>query len=62
MEAMSHHCEHTGYHSGVAKYSPVLESVRFVLVCDQCGMELREVHAETYAPQYVPGQQGQQAA
>jgi hypothetical protein len=40
--------------------------IRFVLVCDGCGEELREVHVEQYAPEYDPSgnraRRGEQAA
>lgn len=42
-------CDHAGFHSGVGKLSPEFEAVRFVVVCDACGEEIREVHVEHYA-------------
>ena len=47
-------CDHGGYHSGVGKLSNDFRAIRFVLVCDGCGEELREVHVEEYAPEYDP--------
>jgi hypothetical protein len=47
-------CDHSGFHSGVGKLSSDFSSIRFVLVCDGCGEELREVHVEQYAPEYDP--------
>lgn len=51
---MSFECEHSGFHSGVGKLSLDFSSIRFVLVCDDCGEETREVHVERYAPEYDP--------
>ncbi len=47
-------CDHNGFHSGVGKLSRDFLSIRFVLVCDGCGEEVREVHVEQYAPEYDP--------
>ena len=51
---MSGNCDHDGFHSGVGKLSRDFRSIRFVLVCDGCGEEIREVHVEQYAPDYDP--------
>jgi hypothetical protein len=51
---MSGSCDHSGFHSGVGKLSRGFESIRFVLVCDGCGTEIREVHVERYVPDYDP--------
>lgn len=51
---MARDCDHHGFHSGLGKLSPDVGSIRFVLVCDDCGEETREVHMETYAPEYDP--------
>jgi hypothetical protein len=47
---MSGDCDHSGFHSGLGKLSHELQAIRFVLVCDGCGKEMREVHVEDYAP------------
>jgi hypothetical protein len=47
-------CDHSGFHSGVGKLASGLDSIRFVLVCDGCGEEVRVVQVEEYAPQYDP--------
>ena len=47
---MPTNCDHNGFHSGVGKLSRDFRSIRFVLVCDTCGEEVREVHVEDYAP------------
>jgi hypothetical protein len=43
-------CAHDGYYSGVGLYSKALESLRYVLVCDDCGAEIKELAAVEYAP------------
>ena len=47
-------CEHSGFHSGVGKLSRDFQSIRFVVVCDECGTEMREVHAQEYVPNHDP--------
>lgn len=63
---MTGNCDHSGFHSGVGKLAHDFQSIRFVLVCDECGEETREVHVESYMPDYDPsrahGGHGQQAA
>jgi hypothetical protein len=48
-----HRCDHSGLHSGIGRYSRQFKALRFVMVCDRCGAECREVHAEFYEPQFV---------
>ena len=55
---MSFECDHSGFHSGVGKLSLDFSSIRFVLICDECGEETREVHVEGYAPEYDPSGSG----
>ncbi len=43
-------CAHDGYHSGLGLYSHEHGQIRYVLVCDDCGAEVREVFTEDYAP------------
>ena len=43
-------CDHNGFHSGVGKMAQDLRSIRFVLICDDCGEEMREIYVEDYAP------------
>lgn len=51
---MAHNCEHTGFHSAEGKLSREFGSIRFVLTCDDCGEEMREVHVEAYSPDFDP--------
>ena len=49
-------CDHSGFHSGVGKMAHDFHSIRFILICDDCGEEMREVHVEDYAPgRDIPG-------
>ena len=43
-------CRHDGYYSGLGMYSQESETIRYVLVCDDCGSEVREISAESYVP------------
>ena len=51
---MTGNCDHSGFHSGVGKLSRDFQSIRFVLVCDTCGEETREVYVQEYAPSHEP--------
>lgn len=46
-------CDHSGLHSGIGRYSRHFKAIRFVVVCDSCGAECREVHVEAYEPEFV---------
>ena len=43
-------CAHSGYYSGVGLYSKDARMLRYVLVCDNCGKEMKEILAQEYAP------------
>ena len=45
---MAANCDHNGFHSGVGTLSRDFNEIRFVVVCDGCGEEIREVHVEEY--------------
>jgi hypothetical protein len=49
-----HGCDHDGFHSGQGRYSAETQTLRYVVICDGCGSELREVGAERYAPSFDP--------
>jgi hypothetical protein len=55
--ATAHHtnCSHAGYHSGIGVYSKDAEQIRYVLVCDDCGQETRQVFLEPYVPNPLLG-------
>jgi hypothetical protein len=46
-------CGHSGYYSGVGLYSRDARMLRYVLVCDECGEEMKEILAQEYAPKPV---------
>jgi hypothetical protein len=43
-------CPHSGFYSGVGLYSRESQTLRYVLVCDDCGEEMKEILATDYAP------------
>jgi hypothetical protein len=49
-EGPSDRCEHSGYYSGVGFYSRESQMLRYVLVCDDCGEEIKEISALEYSP------------
>ena len=46
-------CQHAGYHSGRGFYSQDSRTLRYVLVCDDCGEEMKQIAALEYAPDPV---------
>jgi hypothetical protein len=51
-------CEHAGYYSGVGFYSRESRMLRYVLVCDDCGEEIKEISALEYSPRPALSQGG----
>ena len=47
-------CEHVGFHSGRGLYDVSAERLRYVIVCDACQAELRELESQEYRPQFTP--------
>ena len=47
-------CAHEGFHSVTSRYDPRRKFLAFVVTCDGCGAELREVEGERYSPHYDP--------
>ena len=45
-------CDHQGFHSGQARYSHSAGRLRYVIVCDGCMTELREVGGVQYRPAF----------
>ena len=43
-------CEHAGYYSGKGFYSKDSRTLRYVLVCDDCGEEMKQIAALEYVP------------
>jgi hypothetical protein len=48
-------CDHRGFHSGEGRYDAASHVLRYVVVCEACRAEVREVSIESYAPTYDPG-------
>jgi hypothetical protein len=46
-------CDHSGLHSGIGRYLRQFNAIRFVVVCDSCGEECREVQVDNYEPRFV---------
>jgi hypothetical protein len=46
-------CPHAGYYSGSGFYSKDSRTLRYVLVCDDCGEEMKQIAALEYAPDPV---------
>lgn len=51
---MSSTCVHRGFHSGASRYSHRRAELRYVIVCDACNAELRELSAVDYEPHFKP--------
>ena len=47
-------CEHVGFHTGQGRYDPTAERLRYVIVCDACEAEVRELEEQEYRPQFTP--------
>ncbi len=48
------HCDHAGFHSGQVRYDLIGERLRYVVVCDNCAIEVRELDAADYRPRFDP--------
>ena len=46
-------CSHDGFHSGEGRYERATGTLRYVLVCDACRAEVREVSVQPYVPEYI---------
>jgi hypothetical protein len=47
-------CEHVGFHTGQGRYDQAAERLRYVMVCDACKAEVRELEAQDYRPRFMP--------
>jgi hypothetical protein len=47
-------CKHDGFQSGQGRYDSSSQELRYVIVCDACDAELREVLVQPYVPGYDP--------
>ena len=52
--AVARGCKHQGFHSAEGRYDPESQTLRYILVCDSCQAELREIDAQRYRPRYDP--------
>lgn len=43
-------CDHAGFHSGQGRYAAATGQLQYVIVCDQCGQELRVLESVDYRP------------
>ena len=50
----STNCTHDGFHSGQGRYSQATGRLRYVVICDDCHAELREVTELNYRPDFDP--------
>jgi hypothetical protein len=48
-------CRHDGFYSATSRYERQAGVLRFVLVCDGCGCEVREVGRVQYRPRFDCG-------
>jgi hypothetical protein len=46
-------CSHSGYYSGQGLYARESRMLRYVLICDDCGAEMKEISALDYVPEPV---------
>jgi hypothetical protein len=44
-------CNHAGFHSGQGRYTAATGQLEYVIVCDDCGSELRVLEAVDYRPE-----------
>jgi len=51
---MSRRCIHQCSHSGASRYSHQRAQMRYVIVCDSCDAELRELATVNYEPRFEP--------
>ena len=54
-------CEHVGFHTGQGRYDQSAERLRYVIVCDACEAEVRELESQEYRPQFTPRGMGEAA-
>jgi hypothetical protein len=47
-------CEHVGFHTGRGRYDQAAGRLRYVVVCDDCDAEVRELESQDYRPQFAP--------
>jgi hypothetical protein len=55
-------CRHDAFHSATSRYDRRAGVLRFVLMCDGCGSEVREVGRIQYRPRFDLGRGSSLAA
>jgi hypothetical protein len=45
-------CTHDGFHSAESRYETTTQTLRYVIVCEACRAEMREVFVQKYVPSY----------
>jgi hypothetical protein len=48
-------CKHDGFHSGEGRYDAATRTLRYVMICDACRSEVREVLVQQYMPEFHAG-------
>ena len=43
-------CDHAGFHSGQGRYTAASGQLQYVIVCDDCGEEVRVLESVDYRP------------
>lgn len=46
-------CSHNGFHSGEGRYEPKTATLRYVVICEACRQEIREISVQRYTPEYI---------
>jgi hypothetical protein len=44
-------CDHAEFHSAQTRYAVAAAQLRYVVICDSCGAELRELGTSAYRPE-----------
>ena len=47
-------CEHDGFHSAQGRYDAETHVLRYVVICDRCRAEVRELLVQRYTPAFDP--------
>jgi hypothetical protein len=47
-------CEHVGFHTAQGRYDPETQRLRYVIICDACEAEVRELESQDYRPRFTP--------
>lgn len=53
-QKLDRRCPHAGFHTGRARYRRSTTRLHYVVVCDDCDAELRQVSEIEYVPTFAP--------